>query len=316
MLWAALKENETSHLSSPSNADLCQSLFLRNYMNLIKEDLVSKNKAFYFPSCPSLAGYNFTSAKKWDERWFELCLMSLSSFELVTEDPRLSWPGSTVQRVGVLTAKNHHCRLFMWSGQQLHFAGDVALRMTIWFLLPKNVVLGLLGLNVLLLQQNGVCNPEWKNGALNLSFAKPRELQVYWSIAPQIAAAALLASWGTYELCGYGCLPALQVHAGEAKRGRGSCNAAASCPRCPPGRQSLTSRNRKAGRWPGWMPWSQWQLPSPLLFLPTPLPQWFEGWCPKVLVSVCARVAGGAVALLFCAFLHVDLSAPVCLLLF
>lgn len=47
MLWAALKENETSHLSSPSNADLCQSLFLRNCMNPMKQDLVSKNRAFY-----------------------------------------------------------------------------------------------------------------------------------------------------------------------------------------------------------------------------------------------------------------------------
>lgn len=154
-----------------------------------------------------------------------------------------------MERVGILTAKKHHCRLFMWSGQQLHFAGNVALRRTVWFLLPKNVVLGLLGLDVLLLWQNGVCNPERKDGALSLSFAKPPELQVYWSIAPQIAPAALLASRDMYELCG--CLPALQVRAGEAERGRGGCGAAASCPRRPPGRQSLTSRKRKAGRRPG-----------------------------------------------------------------
>lgn len=38
----------------------------------------------------------------------------------------------------------------MWSGQQLRFAGNVALHMTLWFLLPKKVVLGPLGLNVLL----------------------------------------------------------------------------------------------------------------------------------------------------------------------
>lgn len=59
-------------------------------MNLMKQDLVSKNRAFYFPSCPLQAGYNFTSSKKQDERGIELCLMSLSSFELVTEDLHLS----------------------------------------------------------------------------------------------------------------------------------------------------------------------------------------------------------------------------------
>jgi len=46
----------------------------------------------------------------------------------------------------------------MWSGQQLRLAGDVALGVTAWFLLPKNVGLGFLGLNVLLLKQNGFLN--------------------------------------------------------------------------------------------------------------------------------------------------------------
>lgn len=169
MLWAALKENETSHLSSPSNADLCQGLFLRNEMNLMKQDFVSKNRAFYFSSCPSQAGYNSTSAKKWDERRFELCLMSLSAFELVTEGCCLFWPGSKVQQVVILMAKNHHCKSFMWSGQQLHFAGNVALHMAVWFLLPKNMVLDFSGLNVPISHQNGVCNPEQKDGASNPS---------------------------------------------------------------------------------------------------------------------------------------------------
>lgn len=30
----------------------------------MKQDLVSKNRIFYVPSCPSQAGFNFTSAKK------------------------------------------------------------------------------------------------------------------------------------------------------------------------------------------------------------------------------------------------------------
>lgn len=84
--------------------------------------------------------------------------------------------------------RNHHCRLFMWPGQHLHFAGNVALHMTVWLLITKNV-----GLNVLLLQQNRVCNPEKKYAALNLSFAKPPELQVHWNLALQVAPAALSA---------------------------------------------------------------------------------------------------------------------------
>lgn len=116
---------------------------------------------------------------------------------------------------GILTVRNHHCRLFMWPGQNLHFAGNVALHMTVWLLLPKNM-----GLNVLLLQQNRVCNPEKKDGALNLSFAKPLELQVRWSEGLQVAPAALLASRDTYELPSCSCLRARQVHAGEPQRGR------------------------------------------------------------------------------------------------
>lgn len=202
------------------------------------------------------------------------CLMSLSSFELLTESPRLSWPGSKVQRVGIPTARNHHRGSFVWSGQQLRFAGNVASRVTVWFLLPKKVVLGLLRLNVLPLWQNRVCNPKRKGGAF-----KPEFCKATWAAAIQIAptcpfgfsrqrvsmsCVAVAAS----RLCRY--MLGRQKGAGEGM-GVCVCNAAASCPRRPPGRQSLTSRKRRAGCWPGWMPWSQWQLPSPLLFLPTPL---------------------------------------------
>lgn len=78
--------------------------------------------------------------------------------------------------------------------------------MTVWFVLSKNVVLCLLRLNVLLSQQNGVWNPQLKDGAVNWCFARPPELQVCWSIAPQIALADLSASRDAYELCGHGCL--------------------------------------------------------------------------------------------------------------
>lgn len=128
---------------------------------------------------------------------------------------------------GILIMRKHHCRLFMWSGQHLHFAGNVALPMTVWLLLPKNM-----GLNVLLLQQNGVCNPEQKDGALNLSFAKPLELQVHGSVALQMAPAALSVSWDTSEVCSCSCLRAPQVHAEEPERGRGEgyCSRLPSAP--------------------------------------------------------------------------------------
>lgn len=82
--------------------------------------------------------------------------------------------------------RNHYCRLFLWPGHHLHFADNVALHMSVWLLLSKNI-----GLNILLLQQN---SPEKNDGALNLSFAKPPELHVHWSVALQVAPAALLAS--------------------------------------------------------------------------------------------------------------------------
>lgn len=56
--------------------------------------------------------------------------------------------------------KNPIAGHFMGSGQQLPFAGNVALCMAVWFVLSKNALLGFLGLNVLLSQQNGVCSPQ------------------------------------------------------------------------------------------------------------------------------------------------------------
>lgn len=98
----------------------------------------------------------------------------------------------------------------------------MALGMTVWFLLPKYMVLGLLGLNVLLSKQSGVCDPEQNDGTSNLSFAKPSELQVYWfPNSPQLPFWLLEA--GTS--CGaVADLPALQVYAGAQKGAEGDCS--------------------------------------------------------------------------------------------
>lgn len=280
----------------------------------MKQDLVSKNRAFYFPSCPLQAEYNLLSAKKWDQRRFELCLMSLSPFELVTEGPHLSWPGSKAQRVGILAVKTHHCRSFLRSGQQLHFAGNVALSMTVWFLLPKNMVLGLLGLNVLLLKQNGVCDPEQKDGTSNLSFAKPFELQVY-----QFPNSPQLPFWLLETGTSCGAAAASRLCRCVLGRKKGAGGTAVSCPWCPLGRQTLPSRNRRS-----WLSARlNARIPATASFPPS-LPPHPAAWAVWRVVSqgasqgVCVCWGAGGVLLLcfFCAFLHVDLSAPVCLLLF
>lgn len=196
--------------------------------------------------------------------------------------------------------KTHHCRLFLRSGQQLHFAGNVALNMTVWFLLPKNMVLGLLGLNVLLLKQNGVCDPEQKDGTSNLSFAKPFELQVY-----QFPNSPQLPFWLLETGTSCGAAAASRLCRCVLGRKKGAGGTAVSCPWCPPGRQTLPSRNRRS--------WLSARLNAripatasfPPLFLPTRLPDRFGGWCLRALVRVRVCVLGcrgGAVALLFLCF--------------
>lgn len=103
--------------------------------------------------------------------------------------------------------------------------------------------------------KNGVCSPEGKGEALNLSFAKPPELQVHWSTAPQIRSCAKkgalqkspLASRDMCELCGCGCLPVLQVPPGESERG-GAAMLQPPALGAHQEKQSLTSRKRKS--WP------------------------------------------------------------------